>query len=128
MKYKKGYKYQLHEDYTIKVTITGSVVLQRFYTLDMDGTLVVFKGYAYDGLTNALDTKGAMTAALVHDVLYQMIRNGQIAEGFRRNADNMFWRLCIKNGTGRFRAWYMHKAVRLMGGLANRKREVLTAP
>ena len=71
MKYRKGYKYQLYEDYEIITTIIpyGSVS-NDYVAIDCTGLLTVFKGYAWDGPSGpTFDTKTFMRGSLVHDAI-----------------------------------------------------------
>lgn len=96
IKYQKGFKYQLQEDYTLKTDILGFDVETDFITLDRDGCLFIRKGYAWDGASGpTIDTKSSMEASLVHDSLYQLMRLGLLPRGFRSKVDNLFKGICI---------------------------------
>jgi len=78
--YKNGYKYQLYNNYKIKTTIyPKSNITTDFIDLDKNGTLTIKKGYAWDGASGiAIDTCNFMRGSLVHDALYQLMRNDLI--------------------------------------------------
>jgi len=77
--YRKGeWKYQLTQDYRCATPITGNVVDQEYYSLDLDGTLTIRRGYAWDGATWAPDFKPAMRPSLGHDAFCQMLNRRQI--------------------------------------------------
>lgn len=60
----------------------------RFYSLTMNGLLVVKAGYAYDGPSGpTIDTPSTMFCALVHDVMYEMFRKEQLSLDWRGEAD-----------------------------------------
>lgn len=60
-----------------------------------DGTISVSRGYAWDGITGGFNTEKTMQASLVHDVLYQVIRNG-FPVG-RKKSDTIFRDILKKN-------------------------------
>jgi hypothetical protein len=62
-----------------------------------------------------------MRGSLVHDVLYQAIRDGQILEGYRGKADKILRDICLADGMSKFRAWYVYRSVRQFGQQANKR-------
>ena len=98
--YRSGYKYQLAKDYVQPITIKRMEVDHDFIKLTKGGTLTVKKGYAWDGPSGPLaDTKEHMRASLVHDALYQLMRNGDLnTEGHRKKADKLFAVMCKEDG------------------------------
>lgn len=125
MKYKKGYKYQIHEDFEIQ---TGIKIQQGIYThfirMTKDGFLTIKKGYAWDGATKAIDTKSFMIASLVHDAGYQLMAEGFIPKSFRNKWDLLLKDLCIKHGMLSVRAWWVYRAVHRMGGFFHRPKKI----
>jgi len=114
VKYRKGYKYQLYEDYEIITTIIpyGSVS-NDYVAIDCTGLLTVFKGYAWDGPSGpTFDTKTFMRGSLVHDAIYQLIRHQSIAPHYKAYADILLRDICIEDGMNRIRAWYVYHAVK----------------
>ena len=57
-----------------------------------------------------------MRGSLVHDALYQLIREGELPKELRVDADKVLRRACLADGMSRFRAWYVYKAVRMFAG------------
>ena len=114
MKYCEGYKYQLAEDETTKTGITpASKIEAQWITLDVDGTLMVREGYAWDGASGpTLDTKNTMRGSLIHDALYQLIREGFLPMSDREKADQLLRDVCIADSDwkwlakARFGLWY----------------------
>jgi len=94
-----------------------------FIILRPSGLLHIKSGYAWDGCSGPTwDDDTNMTAGLVHDALYQLIRNDVLPEDpFREMADDMLKKLCLENGMNCMRAWYYHLAVRKFGGAAVEK-------
>ena len=117
MKYLKGYKYQLYEDFLIQLGFdVPTEVDTQFIALSVTGLLQIKRGYAWDGLSGgALDTTSGMTASLVHDALYQCVRMKLVPAKFRRQIDDEFYRICIEKGMWTVRAWWMYRAVRRLG-------------
>jgi len=75
--YRKGYKYQLHVDYQILIPIHGFSINTLYLELTQAGLLTICQGYAWDGASGpTIDTKSSMRAALVHDALDQLLREG----------------------------------------------------
>lgn len=135
MKYKSGYKYQLYDDYEVCIPeLSGEYLSTNYIGIHLDGRFVVAKGYAWDGPSGiAIDTKNFMRGSLVHDALYQLIREGGLpqTEAMRELADKILRHICLEDGMSRIRAWWIYRAVRMFGGWAasprNRKK-VLVAP
>ena len=111
MLYRSGYKYQLAETITFKTRVyPAHDIVSEFIHLYTDGTLILFSGYAWDGPSGpTIDTKSSMRGALVHDALYQLIREGKLPESCRRLADQELRRYLIKDGMIKCRAniWYI---------------------
>ena len=128
--YKSGYKYQLAHEHTTATRIHGwSARVPGYVYLWPDGHLWIGPGYAWDGPSGpTLDTPSFMQASLVHDVLYQLIREGYLPSTLRELADTELRRYCLENGMSRLRAWYTWRAVRVFGQRALAQREILSAP
>jgi len=117
LKYKSGYKYQLVEDYVLD---TGWKVISsietKYISLDVEGVLIVKEGYAWDGPSGpTIDTKNFMRGSLVHDALYQLIREGHLVEGYRKFADRLLYAIIREDGMNWIRAKFVYYAVRLFG-------------
>ena len=132
MKYSKGYKYQLKETVRLQTNIAplDPCVVQGFIYLDPDGTLIIYHGYAWDGCSAAPDLKGAMFASLVHDALYQLIKEGLLDIAWKHVADELFYDLMIQYGTPVILAKLYRLGVVEFGGLfLTKPREIyLTEP
>lgn len=133
IKYKKGYKYQLAETYNIKTDIKPSEhILTHFIDLTTNGTLIIRKGYAWDGPSGpTLDTKNFMRGALIHDALFQLMRQGHLSQKYRKFADRLLQKICREDGMNKLRAWYVYQGVHLGGKFAAdpaNKKQVIKAP
>jgi hypothetical protein len=115
--YKRGYKYQLREDYEVDTGIEGYKANTPYIKLYKNGNIKIKKGYAWDGPSGpTIDTKTFMRGAFVHDALYQLLREGHLPayEG-RLAADQLMRRFCREDGMSWLRAWYTYTAVRVFG-------------
>ena len=133
IKYKKGYKYQLVEQYEVYINILPEKDIYSYYVhLFSDGLLRITKGYAWDGASGpAIDTKTIMRGSLVHDALYQLMREGLLDQGYRRRADKELIRICREDGMSRLRAWWVFRAVDSFASSAaseKHRKKILIAP
>ena len=112
------YKYQLMQDYTIRIEIKVDKDIETdFIILTTDGQLTAKNRYAWDGPSGpTIDTNSFMRGSLVHDVLYQLMREKHLDyKEHRKYADDLLKNICMEDGMFKIRAWYVHKAVRLFG-------------
>lgn len=131
IKYRDGYKYQLAEPYKIQISIKPASELSGdFYQLGTSGILTIWKGYCWDGPSGpALDSKDFMRGSLVHDVLYQIIREGKLPHSYRKEADQILDAICKEDGMGWLRRAWVYRALRWFGGTAAyTEKELLVAP
>lgn len=135
--YKKGYKYQLAEDY--QVMDTGIIQGEEkgayldFIQLSSGGNLRIKKGYAFDGPSGpAIDTRNFMRGSLVHDALYQLMRERKLdPQTCRDLADKLLRKMCIEDGMWKIRAWWVYKTVKLFARSAastSHRKVLYTAP
>lgn len=97
IQYRSGYKYQLADNYSVFVGILHHKIRTDYITLTPTGWLTIRKGYAWDGATGLPITPGTlMRASLVHDALYQLIRNGLFNN--RAAADEVFFEFASEDG------------------------------
>ncbi len=82
--------------------------------------VIVEPGYAWDGPSGpTIDTTNAIRASLLHDVLYQAMREKLIPrKRNRRIADAAFRKILKEDGMHSFRRWLWWITVRLFGGYA----------
>ena len=135
IQYKKGYKYQLHNDFKVFIPIKPAVLLKAgsWIRLRANGLLILKHGYAWDGPSGpTFDSKTFMRGSLIHDALYQLMREGQLDRNvFRDQVDQLLRETCLEDGMGSIRAWYVYRAVKNFGhktSLASWSRKVLQAP
>lgn len=120
--YKKGYKYQLSKDFKWLGTPLKpkQAIKTDFIELNTNGTLLIKKGYAWDGASGTtIDTKSSMRSALMHDAFYQLMRMKLLDRKNRKEVDDFFKAILIKDGMYRWRAYLWHKSVRKFAGFAS---------
>lgn len=132
--YRDGYKYQLAKTYSTMVGVKPHVdaLVGGFVWLKTDGFLTIKEGYAWDGPSGpTADTPDSLRGSLVHDALYQLMREGGLDGKWREQADKELRRICLEDGMLPARAAVWYDAVRLFaGGAASPKnaKPVLEAP
>jgi hypothetical protein len=117
--YRDGYKYQLKQDYTLTNSgiLPNASIDTQFIKLDASGVLWIRAGYAWDGPSGpTIDTKNFMRGSLVHDALYQLMREGHLDLTIHRDpADRLLQTLCLEDGMNQLRAWWVYEAVKRFG-------------
>ena len=128
-KKRRVYKFTLVESYSRNIAIEPDEKLgNNFLYLDTDGTLFISKGYSWDGPSGpTFDTKNFMKGSLVHDALYQLMREKFLEFSYRKYADELLKEMCIEDGMSRLRAFYVYWAVRLFGA-SSAKQDTRKAP
>lgn len=131
--YKKGYKYQLVEGYATTIPIRPDQDIDTDYiALTHEGQLQIRKGYAWDGPSGpTIDTLNFMRGSLVHDALYQLMREEKLGHENREPADRLLQQMCRDDGMSSIRAWWVYTGLRIGGDPAadpaNRK-PIVRAP
>ena len=84
--YKKGYKYQLYDQYRITTPLRPiHTINTRYIELTTGGVMTIKCGYAWDGASGpTLDTKSTMHGSLFHDASYQLIRQDMLGHENRK--------------------------------------------
>ena len=106
LKYEKlGWsKYRLTEDYGIKTPW---------------GPILIKAGYEWDGCSGpTIEHCNSRRACMVHDYLYDLIRDGRISLSHKNEVDYFFFLLLREDGFDPIRAWYYWLAVKLFGKYA----------
>ena len=117
--YKDGYKYQLARAYQLPTPILPPEdIVAEWYRLTKAGVLLIKAGYAWDGASGpTYDSDSSMRGSLVHDVLCQMMREGQLDYNTYSEAVHQFFHdLCVEDDMMQFRAWIWHRAVVFANG------------
>ncbi len=134
IQYRNGYKYQTAADYTLQTALRPAIdISNRFIKLTTDGLLTIREDYAWDGASGpTADSPDSMRASLVHDALYQLMRDGSLDEAtYKPKADAIFHDILLEDGMPSFRALTWYRGVQKFGepsaNPANDK-PILTAP
>ena len=129
-KKRRHYRYTLFADYQHQTSlgIVLPVEIPPVIALAINGLLTVRKGYAWDGPSGpTIDTPNFMRGSLVHDVLYQLMREELIPQEHREYADKLLREICLEDGMSQIRAWVVYQGVRL-GGASGAAPDLLRAP
>ena len=132
--YRDGYKYQLTDDYVVRTGIAPAApVSTPFLKLTADGVLTIRKAYAWDGASGpAIDTLNVMRASLVHDALYQLMREKLLDhDRHREAADRLLQSMAREDGVVAPLAWLLYQGVRVFGkpfAEPKRRHDVIRAP
>jgi len=129
--YQKVGGYKTHRLFVVNTGLHPKETIRtRFITLFTSGLMFIEPGYAWDGASGpTIDTKSSIRASLVHDALYQLIRQGLLPLSERAAIDRLFHRILKEDKMWKWRAYAWYRAVRRLGWLAVRKpRKVYTAP
>lgn len=112
---RRKWKYTLEDDYFYPLEKTFPNVRFGFINLE-DGVLNISQGYAWDGASGpTFDTKKTMRPSLVHDALYQLMREGILPVAYKGMADRIFYELLKENKMWGIRARVWYRAV-VVGG------------
>jgi hypothetical protein len=110
--YKSGYKYQLQKTYRVLTPLTGYTISTQYIQLSKDGWLTIYQGYCWDGPSGpTVDSKSFMRGSLIHDALYQLLREGHLPQHERFIADKILQYTCLEDGMFRLRAWWVFVGV-----------------
>ena len=117
---KKVYKYLLLEDYEIDTAIKpeNNVNVSNYIYLTTAGKLSICRGYAWDGPSGAPDCSFLMRGSLVHDALYQLMRERSkqfCHRRYRKDADILMKEMCREDGMWKWAAWLMYRVLRVVG-------------
>lgn len=140
-----GYKYQLAETYEIQLPPAFLPMIPKvgvahpdgrpILSLSGAGLLRIAERYSWDGPSGpTIDTPNFMRGSLVHDALYQLIRERLLPIQAKDLADRLLQRICREDGMSAARAWYVYQGVRWFAGEAAAPRsqepidEILVAP
>ncbi|WP_273430243.1 hypothetical protein [Chitinibacter tainanensis] len=117
---RRTYKYTLDTPYQLLTPLRPlEAVGNGFLRLHPDGTLAIAAHYSWDGASGPMpDLPSIVRGSLVHDALYQLIREGALAaKPHRREADQLLRSLCLADGMSYLLAQWVYLCVRVFGGL-----------
>lgn len=139
IRYRAGYKYQLVADYQVQLRFIRPQfeIETEFIRLSRDGLLWIRHGYAWDGpsgptIDNLFGDRTGMRGSLVHDALYQLMRDGWLSrKEFRQKSDREFFVILLedKMDTLRAAAWFAGVRIGAEGSAkASGERPLMFAP
>lgn len=130
--YGEGYRYQVKATCRVQTSILGYDIDRPFYRLTPDGVLTAKVGYAWDGASGkvTIQTKSNKRGSLFHDILFQMLRAGELPPECFHAANEELRKICLRDGMFRFRADYYFFAVEKLGSAhaAVQPEKILSAP
>ena len=146
--YRTGYRHQLVLPYEQRTMLLGFTGGNQYVSIDAEGLLTIAAGYAWDGASGpAFNDPSFVRPSLVHDALYQLIREGVLPRTAREFADRLlgemlrddmrtiadrhpFYLRWPLKALSAVRPLWVEAAVRLGGGvaMAMHSDEILTAP
>jgi hypothetical protein len=120
------YKYVLARQVTAECRrFVGFSVFTKYYNLSPSGILRVQKDFHWDGASgptiDAFAPESHMRGSLIHDVLYQMLRSGDLSEdvweyaAHRKLADKQMYDICREDGMPLWRAQGWYWGLRMFG-------------
>jgi len=113
-----SYKYKLIDEFYYETDLKPINDIRTDYIdMDINGLLTIKKDYAWDGPSGpTVDTHSFMRGSLVHDALYQLMREKWLdCEKDRKYADELLKKICQEDGMSKIRSWYVYRAVRSFG-------------
>ena len=127
MKYRAGYKNQLVEDEITVISFYPSIDIHTHFIdfvkspdiIDSPvGILTIRADYAWDGPSGpTIDTENFITPSLIHDALYQLMREGHLDPiEYKEPADKLLVKMCKDRGMNPIRRWWTYRGVFRFGG------------
>lgn len=131
MIYRDGYTYQLAEPFSIQTGMRLGANISSGMLRMSGGVLYIAPGYAWDGSSWAIDNECSMIASLVHDALYQLMREEKLEIEWRERADDLYAQLCKRDGMWAAQVWWRRRALKRFAAGAARPgnvKEVIQVP
>jgi hypothetical protein len=128
MLYRKlhGYKYQTlqHRSYVFPDDLflglpEGAIINTEHGYIRLElgqRSIQISKGYCWDGPSGpTIDTDNFMLGSLIHDAMYQLMREYPPFRAYRNDADEALRRICIEEGMSSLRARWVYWGVKTFG-------------
>lgn len=130
MKYSKvQYKYYLEETVSVQTSVrpAQSAIVPGYIFLGVDGKMIIYRRYAWDGITNGVNFKSNRVPGLVHDATYQLIREGLIDLSLKAQSDKDLRDMMIAEGSWKFVANFFYFCVSKFGNaFATKRKKIYT--
>jgi len=128
MKYSKvQYKYYLEETVEVQTSLrpVQSAIVPGYIFLGLDGKMIIYRRYAWDGITNGVNFKSNRIPGLVHDATYQLIREGLIDLSLKEQSDKDLRDMMIAEGSWKFVSNFFYFCVSKFGNaFATKKKKI----
>lgn len=99
MKYWKGYKCVVAEDFSVQTNILGYSVKTKFAHLHTNGKLDIKQGYPWDLNSGpCLNIKSSVQASCVHDVLCDFVNEELLPVSVQPLVDQEYYNIAVSNG------------------------------
>lgn len=127
--YKEGYKYRVEDTFVIFISLPGYSIQTDYCSLAPSGELTIYKGYSWDGATRAIDTVSIRRGSLVHDCLYQLLREDLLPFSCRPKVDKILIEICNDDKMWKIYQVIVFAAVKTFGARAlESQNPILFAP
>ncbi|MEE8105945.1 MAG: DUF1353 domain-containing protein [Planctomycetota bacterium] len=116
------WKYVLIDPYQYNTHFTHVDGGNPYMRLDHTGVLRISAQYAWNGPSGpTIDTRNFMRGSLVHDALYQLMRERVLDHrADRKRADQLLRIIVREDGMSWLRAWWVYRGVRWFGASSAR--------
>lgn len=106
-------RYQLTRTFIIQTDIHPPLtVFSDYIRLQPEGTLIIERGYCWDGATGGFDTPDFMRGSLAHDGLCDLIARGLLDKSYRPQVDKLLRNILIEDGMSKLRAWWIYTFIK----------------
>jgi len=117
MRYRKGFSYQLAEQYNFQTDFRPKAdLITDFVILRTTGVLELLKGFAWDGVTGAVDRATNFKGGAKHDGLYRLMRKGLLDHNLWHLADLEYAKQLATDGAWQITIWADMKGLAIMKG------------
>lgn len=120
MKYRKGYKIQLADDWFYQTSFLPSSEIRSEsgrISIDKNGRMTIREGYSSDGPSGpTYDRKENIYAGVGHDGLYQMMREGRLPHDEWKKADRHYGKWMKEKGAWDITVWVNLKGLAIANG------------
>lgn len=115
----RNYLLELARPFRIRTGIVrpgAPLIGNAFVNLDQAGVLSIAAEYAWDGASGPIaQTPDVIRPSVVHDALYQLMREFGLEPKWRVVADQLLRQMCVADGMPRWQANVVHAAVATFG-------------
>jgi len=131
MKYQKVQGFRVWEPWSYQTNIEVTRRIRTQYLDLLEGLLIMKPGFCFEPSGPTFKTKNFIAPSCVHDGLYNLMCHGYIPHVWRKQADDLLYKMCIERDMMELRASWIHGAVVNFGDSSLDKQnrmKVLEAP